>query len=184
MHSYYKAASLLLLTILVSSCSHWKQQTLDAPQWQVGGKIVVREVDKKAVSAQFKWQQQDSRYLIHILSPLGQVLMRLSGSDKQAQLTDSKGNKYRAASAEDLLAAFSTWQLPITHLQYWVNGQLLGDESNAQLNTQAQPIAAEKPPWQINWKYSKDNQHPKKISLDNKTEQQKIIVIIKSYERL
>lgn len=184
MQNYCKVVSLILLSILVSSCSHWKQQKLETPQWQISGKIIVREVGKKAASAQFNWQQQDDRYLIHILSPLGQVLMRLSGDDKQAQFTDSKGNSYEADSAEDLLAQFSTWQLPITHLQYWVNSQLLGDENNRLFNTQKQPIAATKSPWQVNWQYLPNSATARKVSLHNSLQQQKITIIIKSYEQL
>lgn len=184
MPNYYKVASLILLSILVSSCGHWQQQKLDSPQWQVGGKLVIKEPDQKAVSVQFTWQQQDDHYLIHIINPLGQVLMRLSGNDNQAQLIDHEGNEYNAASAEALLAKFSSWRLPISHLRYWVHGQLLGDESNTQFNTQNQPIAATKEPWNISWKYSVGIINPKKISLNHITQQQKIIVIVKSYERL
>ncbi len=99
-----------------------------------------------AWQARLVWRQHGDRFEIDVLTPFGRQLARLSGSDDGVSLTLSKGEQYRAASAELLLRQRLGWTLPVTGLRHWVLGlpapgpvtqRVLDDEGRLQSLVQA-----------------------------------------------
>ncbi|RDI48603.1 lipoprotein insertase outer membrane protein LolB [Aquicella lusitana] len=102
----------------------WKNRELALSRiqsWQLSGKIAVQTA-RESGSATMNWTQQRERYQVALQGPLGAGSLRLSGQPGMASLETSDGKRYTANSAEQLLAQQSGWNLPLSHLKYWIRG--------------------------------------------------------------
>lgn len=89
--------------------------------WNLQGLVAIR-TPKDAFSASMKWQQQARQYTILLSGPMGTSATQLIGSDHSVELTTADGKKFNAASPETLLAQQLGWQIPVSHLYYWIRG--------------------------------------------------------------
>ncbi len=105
---------------LLDSHQH-RQQLSQLQHWLLEGKIGLRHPDNSG-SANLQWQQRADDYRIHLSGPLGQGASQLRGSSRGVTLEQAGQPTRYAASAEQLLTDSFGWQLPVSHLYYWVRG--------------------------------------------------------------
>lgn len=89
--------------------------------WHINGKIAVRTPNDSG-SATVDWLQNSSRFNIALTAPLGAGGLQLTGQPGAVSLTMANGQRYTAASPEQLLAERWGWKLPVSNLNYWVRG--------------------------------------------------------------
>lgn len=99
-----------------------RETTLSRLQsWQLNGKIAVR-TSQDSGSASVDWAQNRRSYLISLMGPLGSNSLKLQGSPAEVTLTTSDGKRYTAANPEELLAKRWGYNVPVSHLKYWIRG--------------------------------------------------------------
>lgn len=98
------------------------QQPLSSlTQWQAQGVIGVR-IDNQGQSANYEWRQNNHDYTLQVYGPLGIGNTTFVGTANEVTMTDSKGEKFSAPSAEALMQQALGWFVPIEGLYYWARG--------------------------------------------------------------
>jgi len=77
---------------------------------------------KDSFSAGARWRHSEWADEILLLSPLGQTLAQIQLDPGGAYLTTSEQQSYYAFDVESLTEQVLGWHLPLTGLQYWVQG--------------------------------------------------------------
>lgn len=179
----YKICCLLCVISLLSACSAPKPKIqLPEPDWEVSGKIGVRENMLRATSSLFSWKQQEQHYVIHVFTSLGQPQFTLFGNASFAQLQTAEGDVRSAATAEELLEQITGWSFPVSATRLWLEGKLQGSETALQYDEAGQLTAFQLDNWQVNLNHYKpvgNSEYPHKITLHN--DHLKLTIIIKDY---
>lgn len=89
--------------------------------WKLEGRISIR-LEDDAWHAGLYWQQFQDIYHIRIIAPFGQGGAQLDGNENGVIMHSSEG-KFRALSADQLLAEQFGRQIPVDGLRYWVLGR-------------------------------------------------------------
>lgn len=90
--------------------------------FELAGAMAVRR-GEQADSASYTWQQYGrSAFNIYLSGPMGAGGTQLRGTLGEVILRDSKGEQFKAATAEDLLQQRMGWTVPVSQLFYWVRG--------------------------------------------------------------
>jgi outer membrane lipoprotein LolB len=71
-----------------------------------------------------RWQHTAERDELWLLTPAGQALAHIVGDVDGAIFTGSDRSEYRAADIASLIRRALGWQMPVTQLAWWVQGQL------------------------------------------------------------
>ncbi|OPX56843.1 outer membrane lipoprotein LolB [Oceanospirillum multiglobuliferum] len=119
--------------------------------WQMNGKIRVKTADSSD-SANLLWQQNGQQYRIILSGPFGQSGATIQGDPYQVQLLLPEKGAYQASTPEQLLHDYFGWNLPLSHLFYWVRtlpAPLLPYQSN--LNEQQQLAQLIQDGWEIRY---------------------------------
>lgn len=91
--------------------------------WDLNALIAIRaNASRQAGSANMKWKQSKKEYDILLFGPLGADAVKLAGRPGQVSLETADGKKFTAATPEALLLQQSGWNLPVSHLFYWIRG--------------------------------------------------------------
>lgn len=116
---------------LLAACAtpHF-DNNLSHPDWEISGKIGVRESATRATSSMFQWRQQDDRYAIFLLNSIGQIQLTITGNNKQAKAQQPDGKTTTAKTPEELLQKLTGWYFPVTASRYWLQGQTQGTETD------------------------------------------------------
>lgn len=126
---------LFALVLNLSSCStvappapnvpvKWENREVSQRQltsWKLNGKIAVISA-KDAGSASIDWTQRVDKYHISLLGPLGSHGVNLSGRPGFVKMETADGKQATAGSPEQLLSQQLGWNLPVSHLVYWIRG--------------------------------------------------------------
>lgn len=108
-------------------------------QWQLNGKLAVKQPSDSGTAVINQWRQHGERYDLSLSSSfLGMGTTRLKGVPGFIELTLPNGDTYRSSEPESLVAAATGWNLPIDNLTWWIRGlpapdgdfRLLFDETN------------------------------------------------------
>lgn len=75
---------------------------------------------EESITASTIWEQDQDRYAIKIVGPLGQGAMQVYGDDAGAVMMTSDGQVFMSESVEDMLSARIGWSLPVSSLRYWI----------------------------------------------------------------
>lgn len=102
---------------------------LDA--WQISGKVGI-QAPRDSGSATLFWLQRRDYYDIRLSGPLGRGATRLTGHPGEIVLEIAGKGRYQAASPERLLERELGWNLPVSHLLWWIRG-LPAPDSHSQL---------------------------------------------------
>lgn len=94
----------------LNTISEWKLQGAVALATSHGGQ-----------NASMTWQQDKANYQIDLFGPLGVGHITLKGDANNVVLL-ANGKTIQASSPEMLMQEVLGWQLPISHLYYWVRG--------------------------------------------------------------
>jgi outer membrane lipoprotein LolB len=77
---------------------------------------------KESFSGGVQWQHSGNRDEILLLNPLGQALAQIQRTPDGVHLATSGQENYYASDVESLTEQVLGWRLPLTGLQYWVQG--------------------------------------------------------------
>jgi outer membrane lipoprotein LolB len=69
-----------------------------------------------------RWQEDNRRYTLNLLAPLGAGGMTLTGTDHHLTLTTDDGKVQQAGDPSELLRQNGGPPLPVQNLRYWVRG--------------------------------------------------------------
>lgn len=137
----------LALLLIISGCASKPGFDIQQPDWEINGKLAVRE-PQRSTTLLFNWQQKNDHYLIHLMNPLGQIQLTLVGNKQYASAVDSKGTIHQAKNAEQLLLHLTGWHFPIQSAQLWLQGK--ADESASKLQYDEQQLSAlQSLQWQV-----------------------------------
>ncbi len=89
--------------------------------WRISGKVAVTH-ESEGWQAGLRWQQQNERFNIEILDPIGRKIAQIRGDLDMVQLKTSKGRSAQAPNAESLMRELLGWSLPVSGMRYWVIG--------------------------------------------------------------
>jgi outer membrane lipoprotein LolB len=96
--------------------------------WDLRGRLAVR-TDDRGGQASLAWRREDRRHSIRLNGPLGRGVVRVTQDEQGARLQDADGRVVEAADAEQLLAMYTGWQLPIASLNWWLRGLPVPDRA-------------------------------------------------------
>jgi outer membrane lipoprotein LolB len=94
-----------------------------APAFDLIGRVAVTH-DGRAFASGVRWQHTAERDELWLLTPAGQALAHIVGDVDGAIFTGSDRSEYRAADIASLIRRALGWQMPVTQLAWWVQGQL------------------------------------------------------------
>lgn len=122
------------LTEGLGNPAQWQAHKIQVSQidgWQITGKLGLKTPNESG-SATLQWLQRQSYFDIRLSGPLGQGASRLTGRPGETALEVANHGRFSAESPEALLEQQLGWQLPVTHLLWWVRG-LPEPDSRSQL---------------------------------------------------
>lgn len=157
-----RQAVIALLLLTLSACASLRQEPLPAglteqppadwssrqhalasfADWQLNGKLAVRQPGQNASAIINQWLQQQGHYELSLSSSfLGMGRTELSGSPGFIEIRLPGGDEYRSSDPQALILAATGWELPIDSLAWWVRGipdpgsdyRLLFDTSDSSL---------------------------------------------------
>jgi outer membrane lipoprotein LolB len=94
-----------------------------APAFDLVGRVAVTH-DGRAFTSGVRWQHTAARDELWLLTPAGQALAHIVGDAGGAVFTGADRREYRAADVASLIRRALGWEIPVTHLAWWVQGQL------------------------------------------------------------
>ncbi|MDG9882865.1 lipoprotein localization protein LolB [Pseudomonas putida CSV86] len=149
----------------------WKEHkarlsTLDG--WQINGKVGIR-APKDSGSGTLFWLQRQDYYDIRLSGPLGRGAARLTGRPGQVVLEVANQGRFEAPTPETLLAEQLGWELPVSHLVWWVRGLPAPDsKSRLTLDGDSRLASLEQDGWQVEYtRYTEQNGYwlPERIKM-------------------
>lgn len=94
-----------------------------APAFELIGRVAV-SYDGRAFSSGMRWQHTAERDELWLLTPAGQALAHIVGDADGATFTGSDRSQYRADDIGSLIRRALGWEMPVTRLAWWVQGEL------------------------------------------------------------
>jgi len=120
-----------------------------APGFELLGRVSVRNENQR-FSGNVHWQHTIQEDTILLLSPLGQAVAEINKNDAGVSLVTSKQEAFYARDVEDLTAEILGWRLPLSGLQYWIQGQHSPlSAASVDLNGEDRIIAIRQDGWQV-----------------------------------
>ncbi|WP_191485721.1 lipoprotein insertase outer membrane protein LolB [Pseudomonas sp. FEN] len=145
-----------------------KQQLSSLDGWQINGKVGIR-APKDSGSGTLFWLQRQDYYDIRLSGPLGRGAARLTGRPGQVTLEVANQGRYAATSPEALLQEQLGWELPVSHLVWWIRGLPAPDsKSRLNLDNDSRLATLEQDGWQVEYlSYSQQNGYwlPERVKL-------------------
>jgi outer membrane lipoprotein LolB len=145
-----------------------KQQLDHLDAWQISGKVGIR-APQESGSATLFWLQRQDYYDIRLAGPLGRGAARLTGRPGDTMLEVANQGRYLAESPEALLEEQLGWQLPVSHLLWWVRGlPAPGSKSRLTLDSDSRLAFLQQDGWQVEYlRYAKHNDYtlPERLKL-------------------
>lgn len=119
--------------------------------WEINGKVGIR-APQDSGSGTLYWLQRKDYYDIRLSGPLGRGAARLTGHPGQVSLEVANQGRYQADSPETLLKEQLGWNLPVSHLVYWVRGlPAPGSKSSVTLDGDSRLAHLEQDGWRIDY---------------------------------
>lgn len=160
-----------------------KQQLSTLDGWQINGKVGIR-APKDSGSGTLFWLQRQDYYDIRLSGPLGRGAARLTGRPGQAVLEVANQGRFEAQSPESLLAEQLGWELPVSHLVWWVRGLPAPDsKSRLTLDGDSRLAHLEQDGWKVEYlSYSEQNGYwlPERMKLHG--ENLDVTVVLKEWQ--
>lgn len=132
----------------------WQQHQQKINQlksWQVDGKVGIK-TNTDSGSASLFWLQQETYYDIRLAGPLGRGATRIVGNTGKVTMEISGQGRFTAATPEELLKQQLGWNLPISHLAWWIKGLPAPDAPYVNvLNSDSQLAQLKQDDWTIRY---------------------------------
>jgi len=94
-----------------------------APAFDLVGRVAVTH-DGRPFTSGVRWRHTAERDELWMLTPAGQALAHIVGDAGGAVYTGADRSEYRAADIASLIRRALGWEMPVTRLAWWVQGQL------------------------------------------------------------
>ncbi len=92
-------------------------------QFEIVGKIGASD-GKRGATVNFRWKQLDPKHHTVFLSgPLGSQSVQVTYNADLVTITRANGEILTASRPEDIIATEFNWQIPISSLEYWLQGK-------------------------------------------------------------
>ncbi len=98
-----------------------KEQMIDTARFNILGRIAVQDRSQSS-SGSFRWKHWPANDEIILFTPLGQVVAEISRNPQGVRLITSKLEAFYAEDVEGLTQEVLGWRLPLSSLQYWIQG--------------------------------------------------------------
>lgn len=151
--------------------------------WQISGKIGIRAPQDSGSGTLF-WLQRQDYFDIRLSGPLGRGATRLTGRPDAVSLEVAGQGRFEADSPEALVEAQLGWQLPVSHLLWWVRGLPAPDSrSRLGLDSESRLARLEQDGWQVEYlSYRIEDGYalPERIKLQGRDLQ--ITLVIKDWQ--
>ena len=98
-----------------------KEQMIDTARFNILGRIAVQDRSQSS-SGSFRWKHWPANDEIILFTPLGQVVAEISRNPQGVRLITSKLEVFYAEDVEGLTQEVLGWRLPLSSLQYWIQG--------------------------------------------------------------
>lgn len=111
-------------TIKTANEKVWQQHQQKIAQlniWQISGKAGIKTADDSG-SASLFWLQQFTSFDIRLSGPLGRGATRIIGDTGQVTIDIAGQGRFTASTAEELVKQQLGWNLPVSHLTWWIKG--------------------------------------------------------------
>ena len=148
-----------------------KEQLSTLDGWQINGKVGIR-APRDSGSGTLFWLQRQDYYDIRLAGPLGRGAARLTGRPGGVVLEVANQGRYEAPSPEALLEQQLGWQLPVSHLVWWVRGLPAPDsKSQLTLGDDSRLASLSQDGWQVQYlSYTEQNGYwlPERLKLHGK----------------
>ena len=95
-----------------------------APAFDLVGRVAVK-YDGRAFSSGVRWQHQEDRDEIWLLTPVGQTLAHIMADASGATMTGADRKQVQSGDVETLTRRGLGWELPLTRLAWWVRGEIV-----------------------------------------------------------
>jgi outer membrane lipoprotein LolB len=150
-----------------------KDQVSRLNGWEISGKIGLRtqrhDGKIESASATLFWLQRQDYFDIRLAGPMGGGAARLTGRPGKVSLEAANQGSFQAESAEALLQQQLGWNLPISHLFWWVRGVPASDsKSRLTLGSESRLATLEQDDWKVEYlSYVEQNGYwlPERIKL-------------------
>lgn len=129
--------------------SHIVTQAIELQHWSIQGKMGIR-TEETAHSIQLWWNQQGEDFQLQLTGPFGAGSANIEGN--KAYLTMKTGKEtFLETTPEALFQRLFGWQVPISHVFWWVKGSPVPDIPTTQVkwNEQNQLISLLQASWKI-----------------------------------
>ncbi len=149
--------------------------------WKLNGRLSITS-EKESGTVSFYWSQDDERYLMSFIAPLGQGTFALRGGEGDGvYLLTAQDEVLHVDNAETLLKQSVGWHVPVSGFKYWVRGlQEPGvDVTNQQLDGNGLITEMQQADWNIRIKRYMDVEGldlPAKIFMHNDHVKLKLII--------
>ena len=163
--------------------SEHRSQVASIDAWQIAGKVGIRAPQESGSGTLF-WLQRQEYFDIRLSGPLGRGATRLTGRPDAVSLEVAGQGRFEADSPEALVEAQLGWQLPVSHLLWWVRGLPAPDSrSRLSLDSDSRLARLEQDGWQVNYlAYAEHNGFtlPERIRLEGHDLQ--ITLVVKDWQ--
>ena len=140
----------------------------DITHWQITGKIAYRSPEKNS-SARLRWKQEHGQFNIGLSGPLGQGVVKISGTPQEALIEIAGQEDYYTSEPEHTLIEQIGIDIPLHALPHWILGIPAPHQvSLSQRDATGRNISIEQAGWNLEYsKYQLVNRFwlPGKISI-------------------
>ena len=137
----------------VAETGDWPRQresleALDA--WQFRGRVNVR-YENESHTPRILWRQQNGNYNIRLWGSFNAGNTRITG-DSDGVILESDGEVLSAETPEDLILQQLGYELPVSHLEYWIRGlPAPGGEADLLFNERDQLAGIQQEGWSVSY---------------------------------
>ncbi|MCQ4281108.1 lipoprotein insertase outer membrane protein LolB [Pseudomonas stutzeri] len=151
--------------------------------WQISGKIGIQAPQDSGSGTLF-WLQRQGYFDIRLSGPLGRGATRLTGRPDAVALEVAGQGRFEADSPEALVESQLGWQLPVSHLLYWVRGLPAPDSrSRISLDSNGRLASLQQDGWDVQYlSYTEEDGYtlPNRIKLAGRD--LKITLVVKDWQ--
>jgi len=155
-----------------------QQQLKQFTRWQLSGRLAVQN-GHEAWHMSLEWQQDEERYSLNLIAPLGLGSMRLHGDAVQVMLLTDKGETLNASDPEQLLTEQFGWKVPVSSLRYWVLGLPAPGDNQQTLDEYGRLSQLKQAGWEIefiDYQPQLGVELPRKVFVSNHQAQVKLVI--------
>lgn len=117
--THQTAADAVVTTVVIAPVA--EAQIAPAADFNLLGRISIQDENQR-FSGSFRWQHLVSNDEILLFTPLGQAVAEITKDHDGVRLITSKLEAFYATDVESLTEEILGWRLPLSGLQYWVQG--------------------------------------------------------------